>query len=93
MSHIELLFFPQNCTSFRTPISKEGTKPKPKRSLPFSQEPYSLMTEENSGLGAGKFKACHFQCPKACALTSLIIPFFTYTSGVPTSQDLGFRMN
>ena len=51
------------------------------------------MTEENSGLGAGKFKACHFQCPKACALTSLIIPFFTHTSGVPTSQDLGFRMN
>ncbi|XP_057397237.1 fibroblast growth factor receptor 4 isoform X6 [Balaenoptera acutorostrata] len=46
------------------------------------EEPCSLMDGDNTGLGARKFKACHFQCAKASALTSLSVSFFAYMNGV-----------
>ncbi|XP_036704867.1 fibroblast growth factor receptor 4 isoform X1 [Balaenoptera musculus] len=46
------------------------------------EEPCSLMDGDNTGLGARKFKACHFQCAKASALTCLSVTLFAYMNGV-----------
>lgn len=52
---------------------------------PTGQKLGSSSLKENgdsSRLGARRFKVCHFQCPEAGAITSLVIISFTHMNEV-----------